>query len=37
MAYLPNGFNDATHAEQRILAQFSTLAVRNLAAEFQPQ
>jgi hypothetical protein len=37
MAYLPNGFNDATHAEQRILAQFSAVAVRNLAAEFQPQ
>ena len=37
MAYLPNGFNGATHAEQRILAQFSAVAVRNLAAEFQPQ
>ena len=37
MAYLPNGFNDATHAQQRIAAQFATLAIHNLAAEFQPQ
>jgi hypothetical protein len=37
MAYLPNGFNDATHAEQRIAAQFATLAIHNLAAEFYPQ
>src|SRR5260370_33760706 len=37
MAYLPNGFNDATHAQQRMAAQFATLAIHNLAAEFQPQ
>jgi hypothetical protein len=37
MAYLPNGFNDATHAEQRMAAQFATVAIHNLAAEFQPQ
>jgi hypothetical protein len=37
MAYLPNGFNDVTHAEQRMAMQFATLAVHNLAAEFQPQ
>jgi hypothetical protein len=37
MAYLPNGFNDATHAEQRMAAQFATLAIHNLAAEFYPQ
>jgi hypothetical protein len=37
MAYLPQGFNDATHAEQRMAAQFATVAIHNLAAEFQPQ
>jgi hypothetical protein len=37
MSYLPNGFNDATHAQQRMAAQFATLAIHNLAAEFQPQ
>jgi len=37
MAYLPNGFNDATHAQQRMATQFATLAIHNLAAEFQPQ
>ena len=37
MAYLPNGFNDVTHAQQRVAMQFATLAVHNLAAEFQPQ
>jgi hypothetical protein len=37
MAYLPNGFNDVTHAEQRMALQFATLAIGHLAAEFQPQ
>jgi hypothetical protein len=37
MAYLPNGFNDATHAQQRMAAQFATVAIHNIAAEFQPQ
>jgi hypothetical protein len=37
MAYLPNGFNDAAHAEQRMAMQFATVAIHNLAAEFQPQ
>jgi hypothetical protein len=36
-AYLPNGFNDAAHAQQRMAAQFATVAIHNLAAEFQPQ
>jgi hypothetical protein len=36
-AYLPNGFDDATHAQQRIALQFATVAIHNLAAEFQPQ
>jgi len=37
MAYLPNGFNDAAHAQQRVAMQFATLAIHNLASEFQPQ
>ena len=36
-AYLPNGFNNAAHAQQRMAAQFATVAIHNLAAEFQPQ
>jgi hypothetical protein len=32
-----NGFNDAAHAGQRMAAQLSAVAIRNLAAEFQPQ
>ena len=37
MAYLPNGFNDTKHAQQRMAAQLGTVAIHNLAAEFQPQ
>ena len=37
MAYLPNGFNDPAHAQQRMAMQFAALAIHNLAAEFQPQ
>jgi hypothetical protein len=37
MAYLPNGFNDTAHAQQRMAMQFATVAIHNLAAEFQPQ
>jgi hypothetical protein len=36
-AYLPHGFNDLTHAEQRMAFQFAGLAIQNIAAEFQPQ
>jgi len=36
-AYLPNGFNDVTHAEQRMAFQFASIAIQNVAAEFQPQ
>ena len=36
-AYLPNGYNDLTHAEQRMAFQFAGIAVQNIAAEFQPQ
>ena len=37
MAYLPHGFNDRAHAQQRMAMQFATLAIHNLASEFQPQ
>jgi hypothetical protein len=37
MSYLPRGFNDITHAEQRMALEFATTAVGNVAAEFEPQ
>jgi len=36
-AYLPHGFNDLTHAQQRMAFQFTSIAIQNIAAEFQPQ
>jgi hypothetical protein len=36
-AYLPRGYNDLTHAEQRMAIEFPHLAIQNIAAEFQPQ
>jgi hypothetical protein len=36
-AYLPHGYNDLTHAEQRMASQFASIAIQNVAAEFQPQ
>jgi hypothetical protein len=36
-AYLPHGYNDLTHAEQRMASQFLSIAIQNVAAEFQPQ
>ena len=36
-AYLPHGYNDLTHAEQRMAFQFAGIAIQNIAAEFQPQ
>jgi len=36
-AYLPNEYNDLTHAEQRMAIQFTSIAIQNIAAEFQPQ
>ncbi len=36
-AYLPHGYNDLTHAEQRMAMQFASIAIQNIAAEFQPQ
>jgi hypothetical protein len=36
-AYLPHGYNDLTHAEQRMSFQLMSIAIQNIAAEFQPQ
>jgi len=36
-AYLPHGYNDLTHAEQRMVFQFTSIAIQNIAAEFRPQ
>jgi hypothetical protein len=36
-AYLPHGYDDLTHAEQRMAIQFMSIAIQNIAAEFQPQ
>jgi hypothetical protein len=37
MGYLPNGFNDVTHAEQRTLTEFASLGISNILGEFAPQ
>lgn len=37
MGMLPNGYNDATHAEQRALRGLETVAVRNIITEFRPE
>jgi hypothetical protein len=37
MAYLPDGFNDPTHAGQRALSEFMMIGIANLAGEFAPQ
>ena len=34
---LPNGYNDVTHAEQRMASEFLQIALGNLATEFEPQ
>jgi hypothetical protein len=36
-AYLPHGYNDLTHAEQRMAFQLGSIAIQNIAAEFQPE
>ena len=36
-AFLPGGYNDLTHADQRMTIQFMDIAIQNIAAEFQPQ
>lgn len=37
MAYLPDGFNDTTHAYQRAAVEISNFAAHNLTAEFAPE
>ena len=37
MAYLPPGFNDASHAGQRVGAEFLDIVIANVAREFAPQ
>ncbi|HEX4652385.1 MAG TPA: hypothetical protein VH250_12860 [Granulicella sp.] len=37
MAYLPAGYNDASHAGERMGTEFLGLAVQNVAREFAPQ
>jgi hypothetical protein len=36
-AYLPNGWNDTTHAGQRSLTEFGGLAAENIVEEFAPE
>jgi hypothetical protein len=36
MSYLPSGFNDVTHADQRLAVRLGGLAGSNLGAEFGP-
>ncbi len=36
MSYLPPGFNDVTHADQRLVFQLSRLVGSNIGAEFAP-
>jgi hypothetical protein len=33
----PNGYNDATHAEQRMASEFAAIAVGNIVTEFEPE
>jgi hypothetical protein len=37
MAYLPNGFNDVSHAGQRALSELLLIAGANVSREFAPQ
>jgi hypothetical protein len=37
MSYLPAGFNDVTHADQRLAIRFGSLAGGNLGQEFAPE
>jgi hypothetical protein len=37
MAYLPAGFNDLTHAGQRMTASMGTTAIGNILNEFEPE
>jgi hypothetical protein len=37
MGILPDGYNDVTHAEQRMASEFLQIASGNIATEFEPQ
>jgi hypothetical protein len=37
MGILPDGYNDLTHAEQRMAGEFLQIAIGNIATEFEPQ
>jgi hypothetical protein len=37
MGILPNGYNDVTHAEQRMASEFLQIGVGNVLTEFEPQ
>ena len=37
MGILPDGYNDATHADQRVASEFLQIAIGNIATEFEPQ
>jgi hypothetical protein len=37
MGILPDGYNDITHAEQRMASEFLQIAIGNIATEFEPQ
>ena len=37
MGILPNGYNDVTHAQQRMASEFLQIAIGNVATEFEPQ
>ena len=37
MAYLPNGFNDTSHAGQRTLSELLGIGIANISREFAPQ
>jgi hypothetical protein len=37
MGVLPSGYNDLTHAEQRMASEFLQIAIGNVATEFEPQ
>jgi hypothetical protein len=36
MAYLPDGYNDVTHAEQRMVMGIGGRAIANVLTEFEP-
>jgi hypothetical protein len=37
MGILPDGYNDLTHAEQRMASEFLRIAIGNTATEFEPK